>query len=75
MSDTAKGKTSGVWVVRQYLGKQTYRLETIAEADDILDADGKDVLDFWQAQEVARKSRPGARRGAYTVKDAVDAYL
>jgi integrase len=70
-----KGKTSGVWVVRQYLGKQTYRLETIAEADDILDADGKDVLDFWQAQEVARKLRPGAQRGAYTVKDAVDAYL
>jgi integrase len=70
-----KGKTSGVWVVRHYLGKQNYRLETIGEADDVLDANGKDVLDFWQAQEVARKLRPGARRGAYTVKDAVEAYL
>ena len=66
-----KGKTSGVWVVRRYLGNQNYQLETIAEADDVLDANGKDVLDFWQAQEVARKLRPGARRGAYTVKDAV----
>lgn len=45
-----KGKTGGVWVVRRYLGGQTYKLETIAEADDILDADGTDVLDFWQAQ-------------------------
>jgi integrase len=70
-----KGKTSGVWVIRHYLGKQNYQLETIAEADDVLDANGKDVLDFWQAQEVARKARPGARRGAYTVKDAVEAYL
>jgi integrase len=70
-----KGKTSGVWVVRHYLGKQNYRLETIAEADDVLDANGKDVLDFWQAQEVARKLRAGARRGAYTVKDAVEAYV
>jgi hypothetical protein len=32
-----KGKTDGVWVVRRYLGGQTYKLETIAEADDILD--------------------------------------
>jgi integrase len=70
-----KGKASGVWVVRHYLGKQNYQLETIAEADDVLDANGKDVLDFWQAQEVARKTRPGARRGAYTVKDAVEGYL
>jgi integrase len=70
-----KGKTSGVWVVRRYLGNQNYQLETIAETDDLLDADGKSVLDFWQAQEVARKLRTGMRRGAYTVKDAVVAYL
>jgi integrase len=68
-----KGKTSGVWVIRRYLGNQAYQLETIAEADDVLDANGVEVLDFWQAQEVARRVRP--RRGTYTVKDAVDAYL
>ena len=46
-----KGKSSGVWVVRRYLGDQNYSMHAIAEADDVLDADGKDVLDFWQAQE------------------------
>jgi hypothetical protein len=70
-----KGKTGGVWVVRRYLGGQTYKLETIAEADDILDADGNEVLDSWQAQEVARHLRQTPKRGAYKVKDAVEAYL
>jgi len=68
-----KGKTSGVWVIRRYLGQQTYQLETIAEADDIQDANGLEILDFWQAQEIARRVRP--RRGIYTVKHAVDAYV
>lgn len=70
-----KGKTGGAWVVRRYLGGQTYKLETIAEADDILDADGSDVLDFWQAQEVARHLRQAPRRGSYKVKDAISDYL
>src|SRR3954453_8742106 len=52
-----KGKTSGGWVVRRYLGDQNYSMHTVAEADDILDADGQDVLDFWQAQEAARNLR------------------
>src|SRR5262249_49384744 len=71
-----KGKTSGVWVVRRYLGGQNYKLETIAQADDNVDADGKDVLDFWQAQKVARSLKATSRKGgAYTVRDAVQAYL
>ena len=68
-----KGKSGGVWVVRCYLGNQDYHLETIAEADDVLDANGVEVLDFWQAQDVARRARP--KRGTYTVKDAVNAYV
>ena len=36
-----KGKASGVWVVRRYLGDQNYSMHTIAEADDVLDADGE----------------------------------
>jgi len=32
-------------------------------------------LDFWQAQEVARQVRQPQRRGAYTVRDAVNAYV
>jgi integrase len=70
-----KGKTSGVWVIRRYLGNQTYQVETIAEADDVLDANGVEVLDFWQAQEVARQVRQSPRRGNYTVRDAVNAYI
>jgi hypothetical protein len=30
---------------------QNYSMHAIAEADDVLDADGKEVLDFCQAQE------------------------
>jgi integrase len=71
-----KGKTGGVWVVRRYIGDQQYKVETIAIADDSEDANGVDILDFWQAQEAARNMRPGARKvGAYTVKDAVTDYL
>ena len=70
-----KGRTSGVWVVRRYLGDQNYSMHTIAEADDVLDADGETVLDFWQAQEVARNLRPVPKRAAYTVSDAVRDYL
>ena len=70
-----KGKASGVWVVRRYLGGQNYSMHTIAEADDVLDADGKDVLDFWQAQEAARNLRQRTRLGPYTVADAVRDYI
>jgi integrase len=70
-----KGKTGGVWVIRRYLGNQTYQLETIAEADDVLDANGEEVLDFWQAQEAARHLRQAPKHGAHTVKDAVNNYL
>jgi integrase len=70
-----KGKTSGVWVIRRYLGDRSYKIETIAEADDVLDANGEEVLDFWQAQEVARNVPQSPKRGPYTVKDAVKLYL
>jgi integrase len=70
-----KGKTSGVWVIRRYLGDRTYKIETVAEADDVLDANGEDVLDFWQAQEVARNVRQTPKRSPYTVGDAVNLYL
>jgi len=33
--------------VRRYLGDQDYKVETIATADDVEDANGVDVLDFW----------------------------
>ena len=33
--------------MRRYLGDQDYKVETIATADDVEDANGVDVLDFW----------------------------
>ena len=48
-----KGATVGKWVVRRYIGDQDYKVETIATADDIEDADGTIILNFWQAQDRA----------------------
>ena len=72
-----KGKTGGVWVIRRYQGDQTYSVRTIAQADDALDANGVEVLDFWQAQEAARNTRatPAPKLGRYTVGDAITDYL
>jgi hypothetical protein len=73
-----KNQTGGVWVVRRYIGEQAYKLERIAIADDAEDANGENVLDFWQAQEVARGARlipATAGIGGYTVANAVRDYL
>ncbi|MET2825823.1 integrase [Mesorhizobium shangrilense] len=86
-----KGKTGGVWVARLYLGKaegeqgdkkDCYRVQKIGVADDMVDSDGKTILDFWQAQNVARafqaelsvETEP-ATGALPTVRDAVDAYI
>ena len=70
-----KNKVGGVWVIRRYLGKQQYHLHTIAEADDHLDANGQEILDFWQAQEAARNMRvTDVAKLAFTVRDAVKLY-
>ena len=78
-----KGKRAGKWVVRRYAGASSYVVETVAEADDYADADGENVLTFWQAQDHARQivSKPvprneeASRSRAYKVKDAVADYL
>ena len=69
-----KGDRAGKWVVRRYIGEQSYQVETIAIADDKLDADGVDVLTFWQAQEKAREIR-APKVKPFTVADAVALYL
>ena len=70
----------GRWVVRYYIGEQSYELETIATADDLSAANGVDVLDFRQAQQEARKRRDARVRtaagvGPFTVADAVAHYI
>ncbi|MGI8854096.1 MAG: tyrosine-type recombinase/integrase [Methyloceanibacter sp.] len=72
-----KGQRAGMWVVRRYAGAASYKVETIAEADDYADADGVRVLTFWQAQEQSRKiaNAPSRPAGHYKVKDAIADYL
>jgi integrase len=75
---------SGTWVARRYDGSR-YREETLAKADDDIDANGGDVLDFSQAQqralgwfeEAARREMglPASKDGRYTVRECVDDYL
>ena len=54
----------GKWVVRHYIGNQSYIVETIAEADDYSDADGTDILSFTEAQAAARERRRRRGQGA-----------
>ena len=75
-----KGKTGGRWVARLYIGDGAYRVETLADADDMLDADGASVLTFWQAQEAARSlhaasAEKAAPAAPYTVRTALADYL
>ncbi|MGC1179485.1 MAG: site-specific integrase [Methyloceanibacter sp.] len=76
-----KGAEARKWVARIYAGGGKYVVETIADADDLVDADGIRVLDFWQAQAKARElaesspSTDGAPAGPYTVSMAIADYL
>lgn len=77
-----KGKRGGRWVARFYVGEKDYRLEVIADADDMLDANGETVLDFWQAQDRARQMQAAlsgeaveAVKKRITVKQAIDDYI
>src|SRR5580700_10126708 len=79
-----KGKTSGKWVARWYLGERHYRVETIGTADDTGDPDDHTTLSFAQAQAKARdlftlRKREAAglpsRSKPYVVQDCLHDYL
>ena len=76
-----KGKHSGSWVLRRYLGSGKYKVESFATADDNVGADGRSVLDYWQAVERTRQlfsRKTGAaltHSGPYTIGDAIEDYL
>jgi len=75
-----KGLNGGKWVLRRYLGKETYHVETIGAADDHSPADGASILDFFQAQRKAREvaalaKAPESRGGPFTVAAAMDSYF
>jgi integrase len=71
-----KGKAGGVWVVRRYLGDQTYKVETIATADDSIAANGSNILDYWQAQrKVHALLDTVTDPSRYTVREAIADYI
>ena len=78
-----KSRRAGRWIVRWYLGRQKYRQETLAVADDALDADGRDCLSYEQAKSRALakvgerriEARAAAHGPVATVRSVVEAYI
>ncbi|GAA0638063.1 tyrosine-type recombinase/integrase [Sphingomonas ursincola] len=78
-----RGARVSKWVARYRRAGTTenYQERTLAQADDVADANGETILDFKQAQAAARAwfaslERSGGRRsGPYTVSDALDDYM
>jgi integrase len=76
-----RNQTAGTWVVRLADGKGRSTRQAIGGADDYEEGDGDKVLDFWQAQERARKLAHGdgpaitaPRHAPITVRQALDRY-
>jgi hypothetical protein len=71
----------GNWLTRHYLGDHHYENETLAIADDYSDADGIAVLNFHEAQTLARSwmvDRANSAAGKtkpLTVSDAIKSYI
>ena len=74
----------GTWLARRWSATGTYLEHKLATTDDLQDADGVSVLDFSQAQQLAREwwrleqrreEGHDARTDPFTVTDAVADYL
>jgi integrase len=71
----------GKWVARHYVGDHHYENETLAIADDYSDADGIAVLNFHEAQTLARSRMVDRAHSAagktkpLTVSDAIESYI
>jgi integrase len=78
-----RGAVAGSWIARCYRGAGVYATEALGVADDTLEADSVKVLNYWQAQDHARRwgerqrliTEGMLREGIYTVADAVKDYL
>ena len=67
----------GRWVVRKADGKGGYKMWKVGFADDHEPADGESILDYWQAQEQARREargQDGDSTRPVTVAEAIDDY-
>src|SRR5882672_495857 len=50
-----KGAKGGTWIARHYSDENGRRFQAIGTSDDVVDANGRHILSFAQAQEAARK--------------------
>jgi integrase len=75
-----KGR-AGTWWARHYVGHQAYEVASIGAADDLSDADGVAILDYWQAQTKAREAmvsrahKTAGKTGPLTVAQVMKDYL
>ena len=60
---------AGKWLARHYVGAQAYEVETIATADDFSDADGVAILNFGEAQKLARSRGRAQEAPVESVED------
>src|SRR6185369_17228360 len=72
-----RNKTAGTWVYRKADGRGGMKTEGIGIADDFVEADGQEVLSYWQAVDKVRQmAKPaGGVPGSITVQQAFDNYL
>ena len=73
-----RNKTNGTWVLKASDGHGAYWTKAFALADDFEDADAKNVLTFYQAQDQAKKLARGedgsTDNAPITVDGALKAY-
>jgi integrase len=70
-----RNKTNGTWVLKVSDGHGAYWTKGFALADDFEDADGKNVLTFYDAQDAAKKLARGGDGSADSAPITVDGAL
>jgi integrase len=73
-----RNRTAGTWIFRQSDGQGGFRTRAVGSADDFDEANGEDILDFWQAQEKIKSfyQPDGVRKiSPLTVSEAFDRYI
>ena len=70
-----RNRTNGAWVLKASDSHGKYWTKAIAEADDFDESNGKSILDFYQAQDAAKKLARGEDGTAATAPLTVDAAL
>jgi integrase len=70
-----RNKTNGTWVLKASDGHGAYWTKAIAEADDHDDSNGKTILNFFEAQDQAKKLARGEDGSADSAPITVDSAL